>query len=259
MASGWRLARSLGVLRDEIRSRWPGTTVWTIGDEGHRGRPSDHNPNAAGVVCAIDVLGDGGMNLAWFAARVRSSGHPAVKYVIYNGRIWSKARASEGWRAYHGDNPHTTHVHVSVGVGPDGKSTGPYDDTSPWIGGTMATPKEVVDELLSRRLDKVDRDSGTSPSMTLASFVRWVHKHVVDIKTMTREQGATLAALAAAVGGGDVAAAVRAELDRHRAALVDELVERLAADLADELTEVPPAQVEAAVERVLARVRLVAR
>lgn len=120
----------------------------------------------------------------------------------------------------------------------------------------MPSAKEIVNELLSRRLDKVDPDSGTSPSMTVAGFVRWVHKHVVDIKTMTREQGATLAALSAAVGGGDVAAAVRAELDRHRAALVAELTENLATALSDEITEVPPAQVEAAVERVLARTRL---
>lgn len=120
----------------------------------------------------------------------------------------------------------------------------------------MPSAKEIVNELLSRRLDKVDPDSGTSPSMTVAGFVRWVHKHVVDIKTMTREQGATLAALSAAVGGGDVTAAVRAELDRHRAALVAELTENLATALSDEITEIPPAQVEAAVERVLARTRL---
>lgn len=51
---------------------------------------------------------------------------------IWNKRIWSKARDDEGWRSYNGSNPHTAHMHVSVGVGPDGQSTGPYDDTSPW-------------------------------------------------------------------------------------------------------------------------------
>lgn len=116
--------------------------------------------------------------------------------------------------------------------------------------------KKVADELLGRRLDKVDPDSGTSPSMTVSSFVRWTHKHTVDIKQTTREMAATLAALTAKVDGGDVAAAVRKELERHRSELVAELTEGLAASLADELTEVPPAVVEAAVERVLARVRL---
>src|SRR5690606_14777101 len=42
---------------------------------------------------------------------------------------------------------HTRHMHVSVGVGPDGRSTGPYDDTSPWglTGGS---------EMFCRRGDK---------------------------------------------------------------------------------------------------------
>ena len=31
MSGGWRLARSLEVLRAEIRALHPGTTVWTIG------------------------------------------------------------------------------------------------------------------------------------------------------------------------------------------------------------------------------------
>ena len=95
------------------------------------------------MVCAIDVLGDGGLDLASFAEHVRTSGHPAFKYAIFNRRIASKGG---GWRAYHGSNPHTSHVHVSVGVGPDGRSTGPYDDTSPWglastSGGIMALPR----------------------------------------------------------------------------------------------------------------------
>ena len=142
---GWRLARSLEVLRDEIRAVHPGTTVWTIGDAAHV--VSDHRPNAAGVVCAVDVLGDRGLDLAAFAEHLRKANHRAVKYVIFNRRIWSKALNSQGWRPYHGSNPHTTHVHVSVGVGPDGRSTGPYDDESPWgvrgtgIGGIMLPRK----------------------------------------------------------------------------------------------------------------------
>lgn len=125
----WRTARSLDKLTEEVRSLHPGTTVWTIGDQDHQSGWSDHNPNDANVVCAGDFLGDRGLNLAWFAEKVRTSGHPAFKYVIFNRRIASRGGS---WRAYYGSNPHETHVHVSVGVGPDGRSTGPYDDTSPW-------------------------------------------------------------------------------------------------------------------------------
>lgn len=128
MAS-WRLARSLEVLRDEIRARHPGTTVWTIGDQAHASGWSDHNPTSAGVVCAIDVLGDRGLDLGWFAEQVRRGNHPALKYVIFNRKIASRGG---GWRTYTGSNPHSTHVHVSVGVGPDGRSSGPYDNTAPW-------------------------------------------------------------------------------------------------------------------------------
>ena len=129
--SSWRVARSLDVLTREIRALHPGTTVWTIGDAAHRNRPSDHNPNSAGVVCAIDVLGDKGLDLADFVERLRLGRHPALKYVIYNRRVFSAAHGY-AWRTYTGSNPHVTHAHISVGVGPDGRSTGPYDDTSSW-------------------------------------------------------------------------------------------------------------------------------
>lgn len=125
----WRLAGALVVLRNEIQQVAPGTTVWTIGDEAHQQRDSDHNPNAAGVVCAVDVVDDAGLDLAHLAETVRTGGHPAGKYVIYRDRIASAARGWR-WRSYGGT--FHSHVHVSVGVGPDGASTGPYDDTSPW-------------------------------------------------------------------------------------------------------------------------------
>ncbi|TDC63871.1 peptidoglycan-binding protein [Micromonospora sp. KC207] len=134
--SGWRLARSLEVLRAEVNTIAPGRSKvsdGTIGDAAHRGGASDHNPNAAGVVCAIDLTHDPahGADMHRIAEHIRTRRHVAAKYVIWNRRI---ASASSGWawRTYTGSNPHTKHMHVSVGTGPDGKSTGPYDDTSPW-------------------------------------------------------------------------------------------------------------------------------
>lgn len=136
----WRLARSLSTLRSEIVARYPGTTVWTIGDQTHASGWSDHNPNSDSVVCAIDIKTDGGLNLQRFVDHLVARPHRALKYVIYNRRIWSKTRASEGWRPYGGVNAHRDHVHVSVGTGPDGRSTGPYDDTSPWGIATIGKP-----------------------------------------------------------------------------------------------------------------------
>jgi len=147
MATPWRLAKSLETLRSEILRYKPGTTVWTIGDEDHQSGYSDHNPNSAGVVCAIDVLGNAGLSLNTFANAVKNSGHPQVKYVIYNRKIWSKAKSSQGWRDYTGSDPHTGHVHVSVGVGSDGRSApGTYDSLASWgignTGGGYVPPTE---------------------------------------------------------------------------------------------------------------------
>lgn len=123
----WRDARSLVVLSGEIRTLHPGTTIWTIGDEDHQDDWSDHNPNAAGVVCAADILGNAGLDLTWLTEVITSTDPPAVKYVIYRDRIWFPGL---GWQPYRGQ--WHSHVHVSVGWGPDGRSTGPYDNTSPW-------------------------------------------------------------------------------------------------------------------------------
>ncbi|MDP4014065.1 MAG: peptidoglycan-binding domain-containing protein [Candidatus Nanopelagicales bacterium] len=119
-------------LSAEVRAIWPNATIWTIGDAAHRATASDHNPTGLGVVTAIDIMDFGGVKIKRIARRVKKSKHPALKYCITNRRIFSVKYADQGWRPYTGSNPHTSHVHVSVGVGPDGWSTGPYDDTSPW-------------------------------------------------------------------------------------------------------------------------------
>lgn len=135
----WRLAKSLSVLRTEILARYPGTTVWTIGDQAHASGYSDHNPNSKGVVCAIDVKGDGGMSLQAFVDHLIKHPHPNLRYVIYNRRIYQR---KNGFRAqvYTGPNAHADHAHASAGDGPDGRSTGGYDNTSPWGIATMGKP-----------------------------------------------------------------------------------------------------------------------
>ena len=37
-----------------------------------------------------------------------------VMYVIWDGKIWSAYRASEGWRAYTGGESHSDHIHISL-------------------------------------------------------------------------------------------------------------------------------------------------
>ena len=58
-----------------------------------------------------------------------------VDYLIFKGKIWSRARRKEGNRKYSGSNPHNKHLHVSI-------FSTHADDTSPWFW-WMNQPKVV--------------------------------------------------------------------------------------------------------------------
>jgi len=49
-----------------------------------------------------------------------------VKYLIFQGKIWSKEKAREGNRRYTGSNPHNKHLHISI-------NASCATDTSPWF------------------------------------------------------------------------------------------------------------------------------
>jgi hypothetical protein len=108
-----RPAVSLRRLARQIDARWPDRSTasdgW-IGDRRHVTEHSDHNPDERGVVRALDVTADGidPEKLVRVAKR-----HPAVEYVIWDRRIWSRSHGFKP-RAYVGDNPHTDHVHISL-------------------------------------------------------------------------------------------------------------------------------------------------
>lgn len=136
---GWTLAPALEVLRAELDALAPDrdrSSDGTIGDPAHAARKSDHNPNRAGVVRALDAdAGHGlddalGDSLAAHLIRLGAAGtHPALgagAYVIYEGRIYSAASSWQGV-PYAGSNPHETHVHVSVASRQAG-----YNSTRPW-------------------------------------------------------------------------------------------------------------------------------
>lgn len=138
--SEWRQAGALEVLTHEVEERWPATTVWTIGDTDHRRRASDHNPNAEGVVCAVDIVGQAQAGALW--QHILDVRDERVKYAIHYGRIVNSSVSPWQVRTYQGTNPHSHHIHVSVGRGPSGSSirSDLYDDTSPW---GLIQPKPV--------------------------------------------------------------------------------------------------------------------
>ncbi len=132
----WRLADSLSQLRSEINTLAPHRSTvsdGTIGDQAHASRASRHNPNGAGVVCALDVTDDpaGGCPIHVIAEQVRSHPHPNLAYIISNGRVAGRSTGWQ-WHAYTGSNKHTRHAHFAVGAGPDSAPGTPYDDTTPW-------------------------------------------------------------------------------------------------------------------------------
>lgn len=146
----WRLALALEQLRAEINTAAPHRSKLsdgTVGDLSHAARASDHNPNGAGVVRAMDVTHDpaGGCDADQLAEAVRRlgiAGHPALgpgAYVIRNGRIASATLdgAPWDWEPYAGSNPHTKHVHISVS-----SSAAGYDSTKEW--GLMAVDNHVT-------------------------------------------------------------------------------------------------------------------
>lgn len=128
----WRPANSVLTLKNQLDVAYPGWLfLGFIGDSRHRNVPSDHNPNREGVVTAIDIGGGGGLDIHDLAEKLRKNRHPNLKYIISNSRI-TLAEIGWVWGYYDGIDPHDTHIHISVGVGPDGHSKQPYDDTTKW-------------------------------------------------------------------------------------------------------------------------------
>ncbi len=132
----WTRAKSLAVLLAEANAVAPHRSkAWdgTIGDSAHAARASRHNPNAAGVVTALDITHDPAHGMDTYALfdYLREHPHPDLYYVISNRRV---ARRADGWtvKRYTGSSPHDHHIHVAVGTGPDRQPGPPYDDTDSW-------------------------------------------------------------------------------------------------------------------------------
>lgn len=107
----WTLAPALAALRDEVNRLWPNrdrSYDGTIGDLAHQAQSkSEHNPDSAGVVRAIDITARGIDVDALLNAAI---GDPRVHYVIYRGLICSR---TYGW-TWRRSSGHEHHVHISL-------------------------------------------------------------------------------------------------------------------------------------------------
>jgi hypothetical protein len=82
---------------------------------------SDHNTGYA-----VDLTHDPKHGIDCFDIFEKLKEDERVKYLIFQGKIWSKERAKQGNRVYSGSNPHNKHLHISI-------NDGMGKDTSPWF------------------------------------------------------------------------------------------------------------------------------
>jgi hypothetical protein len=93
----------------EVSSQFEGVKhlgIW--GDKRHQKTKSDHNTGDA-----LDIgIKDSNQGEQIAQKLIKEAQDKNIKYIIWNKQIWNPS-VSDSWRPYNGDNPHTTHVHVS--------------------------------------------------------------------------------------------------------------------------------------------------
>lgn len=131
----WRPARCIATLRDEVDRLAPGRDKSSDGVRASpqhtaRNPTSDHEPDAHGVVHAIDITHDpaSGVDTYALAERLRQTRDRRIKYVISNRRIFAGAAGPSPWvwRSYKGASAHDKHLHLSVVSGPAADDPGPW-------------------------------------------------------------------------------------------------------------------------------------
>jgi hypothetical protein len=139
----WKLCKAGQQLRQQIDDCYPDrdrASDGVLGDTRHQSRPSDHNPDATGIVRAIDIDRDlAGKKkpdlMPDLADQIRlaaRAGDKRISYIIFNGQI---ASSKKGWafRPYSGINSHRHHCHISFTK--QGDADGSFFNI-PMLGGT---------------------------------------------------------------------------------------------------------------------------
>ena len=97
---------------------------------------SDHN---TGLAADLTHDPESGIDCAVIFEKLKED--ERVDYLIYNKKIWSRARRKEGNRKYTGSNPHVKHLHISI-------NDTHRSDTSPWFW-WLNQPK-VVNQVMAK-------------------------------------------------------------------------------------------------------------
>ena len=115
----------------------------------HQNPNSDHNTGFA-----VDLTHDKLAGIDCFNLFQELKTDKRVKYLIFQGKIWSVDRAKEGDREYTGPNKHEKHLHISIK-----EECG--DDTSPWFP-WLGKPK-VVEKVKAAVKSLPKKKEPTSP------------------------------------------------------------------------------------------------
>lgn len=249
----WRVARGLDKLLAQINEMAPNRSKasdGSIGDPAHRDRPSDHNPDAQGVVRARDFTHDPGhgADMGEISEALRLSRDRRITYVIFNRRVFSATNEPWRWRPYTGSNPHDKHMHVSV------VPTSVADDTSEWQIGDTVEATEILD---------FKYDDGSTLKNNVHFSYLWARQILAELPGL-RAAVQTLAEAVAVdrdITPEELTAAVQAGVaeagDTLTAALVPQLTAGLVTGLTPLLEGASEADVQRIVTEVVAGVRLV--
>jgi len=140
--TAWRASQSILAIKAEVDHAHPHRNKDSDGikgDAAHAARTSDHNPDANGIVHAWDCTKDLSVGLAQSLVDFLVWGRDVrLKYIIWQGRIYSRRFGIWAWRPYTGPNRHDHHAHLSV-YGDDGRMWG----YAAWLRGTIAGWRDV--------------------------------------------------------------------------------------------------------------------
>jgi hypothetical protein len=97
---------------------------------------SDHNTGLA-----VDLTHDpkNGIDCVDIFEKIKSD--KRVKYLIFQGKIWSKEKADQGNREYTGSNSHNKHLHISI-------VDNCRNDVSPWF--PWLNQPKIVNQIIAR-------------------------------------------------------------------------------------------------------------
>jgi hypothetical protein len=126
----WKLAAAADTLRKQVNTRYPKrdrASDGTIGNQAHKRRISDHNPDKSGYVMALD-LDEDGWPAQTFADQLleymRTSGDKRIKNIVYEGRVASGTYSNQMWVWRSAPSlGHAHHIHISFAepAKPDGR------------------------------------------------------------------------------------------------------------------------------------------